>query len=298
MNGKAMRRMAWFAALAATAALAAACGGSSSSSGSTAAAGSSAAAATSAASTETITLTVGLFGTFGYKEAGLFDEYEKLHPNITIKERARAARTTTTRRCRPASPPAAAWPTSRASRSAASPRSSAPRPTSSSTCKSLGAGDASSTFYPLEVAGRRRPRTARSSASARTSARWRSATARTCSRRPACRPTAPTLAAAVADAGRTTSTSASSTRPRRPRARSAPTPPAASTTPSSASRRSSTTTRRGNLVYKTNPAVKQPGTCAGPPRGRAQREARAVLEPAGTRASRAARSRRSPAPPG
>lgn len=33
-----------------------------------------------------ITLTVGDFGTFGYKEAGLFDAYTALHPNITIKE--------------------------------------------------------------------------------------------------------------------------------------------------------------------------------------------------------------------
>ncbi|MFD7319585.1 extracellular solute-binding protein [Streptomyces sp. NPDC059875] len=33
-----------------------------------------------------ITLTVGTFGTFGYKEAGLYDEYMKQHPGITIKE--------------------------------------------------------------------------------------------------------------------------------------------------------------------------------------------------------------------
>ncbi|HEY0166941.1 MAG TPA: extracellular solute-binding protein [Jatrophihabitans sp.] len=33
-----------------------------------------------------MTLTVGLFGTFGFKEAGLYDAYTKLHPNITIKE--------------------------------------------------------------------------------------------------------------------------------------------------------------------------------------------------------------------
>ncbi|WP_405015062.1 extracellular solute-binding protein [Kitasatospora sp. NBC_01539] len=33
-----------------------------------------------------ITLSVGDFGTFGYKEAGLFDEYMKAHPNITIVE--------------------------------------------------------------------------------------------------------------------------------------------------------------------------------------------------------------------
>ncbi|MDC0773447.1 ABC transporter substrate-binding protein [Streptomyces sp. HD] len=32
------------------------------------------------------TLTVGTFGTFGYKQAGLYDEYMKAHPDITIKE--------------------------------------------------------------------------------------------------------------------------------------------------------------------------------------------------------------------
>ncbi|WP_441246876.1 ABC transporter substrate-binding protein [Kitasatospora sp. McL0602] len=35
---------------------------------------------------EKITLTVGDFGTFGYKEAGLFDAYTAAHPNITVKE--------------------------------------------------------------------------------------------------------------------------------------------------------------------------------------------------------------------
>jgi cellobiose transport system substrate-binding protein len=39
-----------------------------------------------AANNEKVTLTVGLFGTFGYKEAGLYDEYMQLHPNVTIKE--------------------------------------------------------------------------------------------------------------------------------------------------------------------------------------------------------------------
>lgn len=38
------------------------------------------------ASDAKVTLTVGLFGTFGFKEAGLYDAYTKLHPNITIKE--------------------------------------------------------------------------------------------------------------------------------------------------------------------------------------------------------------------
>ncbi|MCA1223154.1 ABC transporter substrate-binding protein [Streptomyces sp. 8L] len=33
-----------------------------------------------------ITLTVADYGAFGYKEAGLFAQYHKLHPNITVKE--------------------------------------------------------------------------------------------------------------------------------------------------------------------------------------------------------------------
>ncbi|MDX3075382.1 ABC transporter substrate-binding protein [Streptomyces sp. NPDC088354] len=37
-----------------------------------------------------ITLTVADFGQFGYKEAGLFDQYHKLHPNITVKEEVTA----------------------------------------------------------------------------------------------------------------------------------------------------------------------------------------------------------------
>ncbi|MEU6371432.1 ABC transporter substrate-binding protein [Streptomyces sp. NPDC046931] len=32
------------------------------------------------------TLTVGTFGVFGYKQAGLYDEYMKLHPDIAVKE--------------------------------------------------------------------------------------------------------------------------------------------------------------------------------------------------------------------
>jgi cellobiose transport system substrate-binding protein len=38
----------------------------------------------STASNEPVTLQVNLFGTFGYKEAGLFDEYQRLHPNVKI----------------------------------------------------------------------------------------------------------------------------------------------------------------------------------------------------------------------
>src|SRR4051794_31061738 len=32
------------------------------------------------------TVTVGLFGTFGFKENGLYDQYKKMCPNITVKE--------------------------------------------------------------------------------------------------------------------------------------------------------------------------------------------------------------------
>lgn len=38
----------------------------------------------SSASNKNVTLNVQLFGTFGYKEAGMFDEYTKAHPNIKI----------------------------------------------------------------------------------------------------------------------------------------------------------------------------------------------------------------------
>ncbi|MFD4875856.1 ABC transporter substrate-binding protein [Streptomyces sp. NPDC058420] len=37
-----------------------------------------------------ITLTVADYGQFGYKEAGLFAQYHKLHPNITVKENVTA----------------------------------------------------------------------------------------------------------------------------------------------------------------------------------------------------------------
>jgi len=49
-------------------------------------AASSAPASASAAGGAPQTITIGLFGTFGFKEAGLYDAYMKLHPNITIKE--------------------------------------------------------------------------------------------------------------------------------------------------------------------------------------------------------------------
>jgi cellobiose transport system substrate-binding protein len=56
------------------------CGSSSSSDSSTGA------GAGPCGTTADTTVTVGLFGTFGFKEAGLWDAYHKVCPNITIKE--------------------------------------------------------------------------------------------------------------------------------------------------------------------------------------------------------------------
>jgi cellobiose transport system substrate-binding protein len=46
----------------------------------------STAAANPCGTSDNITLTVGLFGTFGYKENGLYTAYKKRCPNVTIKE--------------------------------------------------------------------------------------------------------------------------------------------------------------------------------------------------------------------
>src|SRR5450755_4554547 len=46
----------------------------------------SAPASAPAAGDAPVTVTIGDFGTFGYKEAGLYADYMKLHPNVTIKE--------------------------------------------------------------------------------------------------------------------------------------------------------------------------------------------------------------------
>lgn len=74
---KAGRKYAVWAGAAAIALVTAACGSSTSS---------DAGGATPAPSDEKITLTVNLFGDFGYEKAGLYDEFTADHPNITIKE--------------------------------------------------------------------------------------------------------------------------------------------------------------------------------------------------------------------
>jgi cellobiose transport system substrate-binding protein len=77
------RRVAPLLALATAGALTLAGCGSSSSSNT---AGSTAGSGGPCGTTADTTLTVGLFGTFGFKEAGLWDAYKKVCPNITIKE--------------------------------------------------------------------------------------------------------------------------------------------------------------------------------------------------------------------
>jgi cellobiose transport system substrate-binding protein len=74
------RSRALVGALAAVALVSAGCGGSSNKSNSSAGGGSG------TTGKEKVTLTIGLFGTFGFKEAGLYKEYTRLHPNVTIKE--------------------------------------------------------------------------------------------------------------------------------------------------------------------------------------------------------------------
>ncbi|MET9536483.1 extracellular solute-binding protein [Streptomyces sp. NPDC006553] len=69
----ARRAVVRLGAVALTGALLAACGGASDDTSTDGAGGE-------------VTLTVDLFGSFGYKEAGLYAEYEKLHPGVTIKQ--------------------------------------------------------------------------------------------------------------------------------------------------------------------------------------------------------------------
>ena len=132
-------------------------------------------------SAEPVTLTVGLFGTFGYEEAGLYDEYKELHPgrhdrvrvDVEQEQLLPGAADPAGRRLRPRRHPGhrgrPASPTSR------KPGRQVGRP-----APTTAAADELETLLRLEVGRGHAPRTARSSASGPTSARRRSATARTC----------------------------------------------------------------------------------------------------------------------
>ena len=82
LNNTRRRAVASFAALATIGALAlTGCGSSDDSNGSA-----TSADAGPCGTKDDITLTVGLFGTFGFKEAGMWDAYKKVCPNVTVKE--------------------------------------------------------------------------------------------------------------------------------------------------------------------------------------------------------------------
>lgn len=81
------RRLTLVGAIAAGTVLVASCSsGSSTAGGSSSSGSSSSAGGSSSGSTAKVTLNVGLFGTFGFKEAGLYRQYMKLHPDVTIVE--------------------------------------------------------------------------------------------------------------------------------------------------------------------------------------------------------------------
>ena len=80
------RRRAAAASMAALAAGALLLAGCSSSSGGGSSSSSTAASDGPCGTKAQTTLTVGLFGTFGFKENGLWDEYKKVCPNITVQE--------------------------------------------------------------------------------------------------------------------------------------------------------------------------------------------------------------------
>ncbi len=89
MQHRTHRRVRLAGLATATALLATACsssGGAGSTADSKAPTTAAAAAAGVCGTTDKTTLTVGLFGTFGFKENGLYDAYKKVCPNITIKE--------------------------------------------------------------------------------------------------------------------------------------------------------------------------------------------------------------------
>ena len=86
LRGTRRRTAASMLALVTAGALSLAGCGSSSDNTSDSAGGGASASAGPCGTTKPTTLTVGLYGTFGFKENGLWDAYKKVCPNITIKE--------------------------------------------------------------------------------------------------------------------------------------------------------------------------------------------------------------------
>ena len=248
-------------------------------------------------------MTVGLFGTFGFKENGLYDAYKKVCPNITIKEDVveQSADYWTRLKTRLAS--GSGLDDVQAIEIgfvADVVQNHADQFVNWNRRAQRGRADKAE-FYPLEVAAGRRPTARPRSGSAPTSARRRSATAATCSSRPVFRPTRRRLWPRSGRPGTTSSPSASSTRRPRPSrpARTSSTARRASSPPPSTRARAPTPTTTASRTSRTATACKTAWKLRHQAAaGGHHRRAAAVLARRGTRPSPAARSRRSPAPPG
>ena len=180
---RARKRTAAVLALVATGALLAS--GCSSSSSKPSSSGSS-----SGGGGQQVTLKIGLFGTFGYKETGLYDQYMKLHPNIKIVEASvedEGQYYTTLQTHLSAGSGLDDIQGIEVGRIADVDQNLSSKFVDLNT---LGAASLKSNFYPAKWAGRDDLRRQGAWAWAPTSDRWPSATAPTCSRPRACRPTA------------------------------------------------------------------------------------------------------------
>ena len=249
---------------------------------------------------EDTTVTVGLFGTFGFKENGLYDEYMKLRPNITIKEDVveQSADYWTRLKTRLASGSGLADVQAIEIGFVADVvQNHADQFVNFNDVPDADTLKAS--FYDWKWQQATTPDGKTRSGSAPTSARRRSATARDLLKQ-AGLPADPARAGqASGRPGTTSSTSARSTRPKtEPRPRSWTAPRASSPPPSTRATRPTTTTTASPIVENSDGVqerleLRHPG---GP--GRHHRRAAAVHARRGTRRSPAARSQRSPAPPG
>ena len=205
-------------------------------------------------SAEPVTLTVGLFGTFGFEEAGLYDEYERLHPNVTIEETSIEFEQDYYQALQTHLAGGAGLSDVQGievARIAEVTRTQADKWVD---LNEFGAEELADNFFPWKwEAGR--PPTEPRSAWEPTPARRRSATAPTSSSRPVFRPTA-TSSPRSGRTGTTSSRAASSTRPTRPR------DPRSSTSASGlynaiiGQSETQYYDEEGTPIYDTNPVVK------------------------------------------
>src|SRR6266487_997641 len=195
----------------------------------------------STASNEPVTLQVNLFGTFGYKEAGLFDEYQRLHSNVKISYNSVEQEQNYYQALQTHLAAGSGLGDIQAIEVGRIAEIVQSRADKFVNFNDFGGPRSRTTSSP--GSGRRRPPpTAGRSGSAPTSGRWPWPTAPTCSRRRACRPTGP-RSPSSGRPGRTTSRPARPTWPTHRPARPSWTAPPGCSTPWSAPRPTSTTTR-------------------------------------------------------